>query len=382
MAVGVFAAGTSEFMPSGLLPAIARDFAIDIPHAGLTVSIFAIGMVIGGLLSALATTRWSQRSLLLSAIVTLAIGHVIGALASSFEGLLVSRLVSALATGAFWTIAAVVAVTITPEGARARALARLVGGMTLANIIGVPLGTAIGQDHGWRITFWAVAVIASLAACAVYARVPEPPRNAHAPGLRRELRTFAQGRLWLAYATIACFQTAYMGLLSYAAPLLTEVARLPSSAVPLVLTGFGIGSFIGIHLGARVADRRPWRTLATGLGGLTLTMAAIAVLAPVSGLLTAALMLMAGVVSYISSAPLNARVFGLAADAPNLASAANVSAFNVGNAAGPLLGGWAIHQVGYTGPALVGVASGLLALGLMACSRRADRRRLMLLPIR
>ena len=131
-----------------------------------------------------------------------------------------------------------------------------------------------------------------------------------------------------------------------------------------------------------MADRRPWRTLATGLGGLTLTMAAIAVLAPVSGLLTAALMLMAGVVSYISSAPLNARVFGLAADAPNLASAANVSAFNVGNAAGPLLGGWAIHQVGYTGPALVGVASGLLALGLMACSRRADRRRLMLLPIR
>lgn len=382
MALGVFAAGTSEFMPSGLLPAIADSYAVSIPYAGLTVSVFAAGMVVGALLCAVATTQMAKRALLLGAIATLALGHVIGALAPSFGWLLASRLVSALATGAFWTVAAVVAVAITPLGASARALARLIGGMTLANIIGVPLGTWIGQALGWRTTFWAVAVVAALAALAVWALVPEPARAKAPASLARELRTFRQGRLWLAYATIACFQTAYMGLLSYAAPLLTDVSGLPSSAVPLVLTGFGIGSFLGIQIGGRVADRHPWHTMGIGLGGLTIAMAAIATLAAVSGVLTAVLILLAGVVSYVAAAPLNARVFGLAGDAPNLASGANVTAFNIGNAAGPLLGGWAIGQVGYTGPAMVGAITGLMALGLMLLSRRADHRRQQLLPVR
>lgn len=374
LASSVFVLGTSEFVVAGLLPVIAGDLGVSVPRAGLLISAFAVAMVVGAPVMAVLTLRLPRRVTLLAMLGVFAAGNVLAALSADYGYLLVGRIVTAIATGGFWAVAAVVTVSLTPERVRARALAALVTGLTVSNIVGVPLGTFIGQQFGWRATFWAVAGLALLAVPTVVALVPNPARTATATRLGTEVRAFRSGRLWLALATTAVFQGGLIALFAYVAPLLTDVAELPAAAVPVVLAAFGVGNIVGINLGGRFADPYPWRTLFTGLAG---SAGVLVLLASVPGgpIVTVALVLLLGVIGFSVAAPLNARVFALAGPAPTLASAVNASAFNVGNTVGPWLGGVVISAgLGYAAPAWVGATMLTGALGLGLLSRRLDRR--------
>jgi DHA1 family chloramphenicol resistance protein-like MFS transporter len=374
LALSIFALGTSEFMIAGLLPELARDLRVGIPEAGYLISAFAVGMIIGAPTMAVLTLRLPRRTTLLAALAVFIVGHVVGALAQDYAVLVVARVVTAVATGAFWAVAAVVTVSVVGPQMRAMALSVLLGGLTVANVAGVPLGTLLGQEYGWRSAFWAVAGLAALAAVGVLVSVPERTADTPVPRLAAELAVFRRGRLWLAFGTIALYQSAMIGAFSYISPLLTEVTGLDGSWVPGVLLGFGIGSLVGVVVGGRLADPYPWPTLFCGLAAAGTLLGLVALFARVP-VVVVGLVVLLGAVAFIAAAPLNARVFALAGAAPTLASATNTSAFNVGNSLGPALGGLAIAGgYGFTAPAWLGVllAAGAIVVGLV--SWRLDAR--------
>ncbi|MGH3386939.1 MAG: Cmx/CmrA family chloramphenicol efflux MFS transporter [Nocardioidaceae bacterium] len=364
--------GTTEFVIAGLLPDLARDFDVSIPRAGLLVSAFAVGMAVGAPVLAVLTLRLPRRSTLLAALGAFAASHALAAVAWSYESLMMARIVAAVSTGAFWAVAAVVTIGLVDASVRARAIAVLIGGLTVANVLGVPLGTYVGQQLGWRTTFWALGALALVGAVAVWRVLPTDGGVASSTGVRSELATFRAPRLWLALATTALFQTAVMGWFAYLAPLLTDVADVPRSWVPVVLTMFGVGCLIGVQIGGRFADARPWRTLYASLTTLALGLALVAWTAHHAVALSLMVFLV-GVAAFTAGAPLNHRVLGLAGPAPTLASATNVAAFNVGNTLGPWLGGVTIAAgLGYVAPAVLGAAVAVGALALALLSRELD----------
>ena len=374
LGAGVFAVGTSEFMIAGLLPEIARDLGASVPSTGFLVSAFAIGMLVGAPVTAIATLRLPQRATLVGALAVVAAGHVLGALATTYGVLLASRVVSAVATGAFWAVAAVVAVSRTPVAARGRALATLIGGLTVANVAGVPGGTALGQQLGWRSAFWAVTLFALLAVAGVALSVRAADGERPRPSIAAEVQAFRRPRLWVALSTTALFQAGIMGVLTYVGPLLLDVSHLREPLVPLVFSAVGIGSVLGTALGGRLGDAHPWPTLYGALAALATVFALLALLAQ-NAVAAVALLVASGVAGFTVAAPLNARIFALAGSAPTLTSAANVSAFNVGNTIGPWFGGIALAAgAGLRAPAWLGagLATGALALGLL--SRYLDGR--------
>lgn len=375
LALSTFVLGTSEFMIAGLLPEIAADLRITIPQAGYLISAFAIGMIVGAPAMAVLTLRMPRRTTLVAALVVFIAGHVVGALAQDYLLMVISRVVSAVATGAFWAVAGVVAVSTVGPGDRARALSVLLAGLTVANVAGVPLGTLVGQQFGWRASFWAVAALAAVGIAGVLTSV----RNRHAdePPLRlaAEVAAFRRGRLWLALGTTALYQTGMIGAFSYIAPLLTDVTGLDPRWIPLVLLGFGIGAFAGIVIGGRIADAHPWSSLIAALVGAAVLFVVEGLLAGVP-LVVVTVQVLLGAIAFIAGAPLNARVFALAGAAPTLASATNTSAFNVGNSLGPALGGIAISAgLGLTAPVWLGAVAMCAALGLALVSWQLDRRR-------
>lgn len=374
LALSIFALGTSEFMIAGLLPELSRDLAVTIPQAGYLISAFAVGMIVGAPVMAVLTLHLPRRTTLVGALAVFVVGHVIGALAQDYAVLLGARVVTAVATGAFWAVAAVVTVSAVGPRDRARALSVLLAGLTVANVAGVPLGTLIGQQFGWRAAFWAVAGLALLGVVGVLTSVRERPAGAAPLRLVTELAAFRRGRLWLALATTALYQSAMIGMFSYIAPLLTTVTGLDPSWVPAVLLGFGLGGLAGIVAGGRLGDAHPWPTLFGSLAAAAVLLGLVALLArePVPVVIGVVLL---GVVAFVSAAPLNSRVFLLAGSAPTLASATNTSAFNVGNTLGPALGGLAITAgFGYTAPAVMGVGLAVGAIALGVVSWRLDRR--------
>lgn len=370
----VFALGTSEFMIAGLLPEIASDLAVTIPQAGYLISAFAVGMIVGAPTMAVLTLRMPRRTTLVTALAVVAAGQVAGALAQDYTLMLTARIVTAVAMGAFWAVAAVVTVSSVGARDRARALSVLLAGLTVSNVAGIPLGTLVGQQFGWRASFWAVAALAALGVIGVLSSVRNRPATDAPPRLAAEFVAFRRGRLWVAFATTALYQAAVVGLISYVAPLLTEVTGLDAVWVPVVQLGFGLGSLVGVIIGGRVADAHPWSTLFGALAGVVALLILVGLFAPVPAVMVTLVVLL-GAVAFVIAAPLNARVFALAGTAPTLASAANTSAFNVGNSVGPALGGLAIAAgLGYTAPAWLGVglALGAVAFGLVSWS--LDRR--------
>lgn len=368
----IVALGTTEFVIAGLLPDLAVEFDVSIPRAGLLVSGFAVGMAIGAPILAVLTLRLPRRSTLVAALVVFAAAHALAAVSWSYGVLMVARILAAVATGAFWAVAAVVTIGLVDASARARAIAVLIGGLTVANVLGVPLGTYVGQELGWRTTFWLLGLLALVGLVGVWRVIPADGGVPTSSGVRSELATFRSPRLWLALATTALFQTAVMGWFSYLAPLLTDVAGLAASWVPVVLTLFGIGSLVGVQLGGRLADARPWHTLYGALAGLVGSLILVAVFAD-SGALLGVVVFLVGVTAFTAAAPLNNRVLGLAGPAPTLASATNVTAFNVGNTLGPSVGGLTIAAgYGFVAPAVLGAGIAAVALALGLLSRELD----------
>lgn len=374
LALSISVLGTTEFMIAGLLPGLAADLSVSIPQAGYLISAFAVGMIVGAPSMAIATLRLPRRTTLVTALVVFVVGHVIGALAQDYGVLVVARVVTAVATGAFWSVAAVVTVSSVGPGDRARALSVLLAGLTVANVVGIPLGTLVGQQFGWRAAFWAVAGLAVLGVVGVLTTVPNRAADQPAPRLSAEFAAFRRGRLWVALGTTALYQSAMIGTVSYVVPLLTDVTGLDPAWTPAVLLGFGVGSFAGVIVGGRLADARPWATLFGALGAAALLLGLLAALATVP-VAAVGLIVLLGAVAFVAAAPLNARVFALAGEAPTLASATNTSAFNVGNSLGPAVGGLAIAAgLGYTAPAWIGVLLAIGAIGMGLLSWRLDRR--------
>ncbi|MFF1615294.1 Cmx/CmrA family chloramphenicol efflux MFS transporter [Amycolatopsis sp. NPDC058278] len=374
LGLSVFALGTSEFMITGLLPGMAADLHVSIPDAGLLISAFAVGMVVGAPLLAIGTLRLPRRRTLLALLAVFVAAHVVGALAESYVLLFATRVVAAFACAGFWAVALATTIALVPAGRRGRAMAVLVGGLTVANIAGVPAGTFLGQHAGWRTAFWAVAVVTVVAVAGVALLVPETTGDA--ASVRGELRLYRRGRVWLALGVIALAQAMIFAAFSYLAPLLTETDGLPEGWVPGVLALFGVGALIGITAGGRLADRRPFATL---YGCLGLALAALLVLALTTDALVAVAAVMAfGVAGFGANPALNVRAYHAAGDAPTLVGASTTAAFNVGNTIGPWLGGVAIDAgLGFPSVAWTGIALGvatLAALTVAAAVQRGDDR--------
>ncbi|MEV6891861.1 Cmx/CmrA family chloramphenicol efflux MFS transporter [Kribbella sp. NPDC051137] len=364
LGLSIFAQGTSELMLAGLLPELAADLHVSIPQAGLLISAFAAGMLVGAPVLAVVTLTWSRRTALLLFLAVFALTHVAGALTTSYAVLLATRIAGAFVYAGFWSVAAVTVVALVPSNARARAMSVVTGGLTIATIIGLPLGTVLGQHLGWQSAFWTVAGLCVLAMAGVVTTVPAGrPDPATAPRLREELRALRSTRLWLAFTTTALVTATILIIFSYLAPLLTQTTHLPAAAVPGVLALYGLGSFVGITAGGRFADALPFHTLFISITGLVALSAVLALTAHVA-VLAIAVVVFLGAFGFAANPALNARVFSLAGDAPTLATATNFSAFNVGITAGPWLGALAIDAgAGYPALGWIAVATGLAALG-------------------
>ncbi|MFI1333204.1 Cmx/CmrA family chloramphenicol efflux MFS transporter [Streptomyces sp. NPDC020845] len=369
LGLSVFALGTSEFMLSGLLQPIARDMDVSIPTAGLLISAFAIGMVVGAPLLAAATLRLPRRTTLIALLAAFGLGQVAGAVAPSYGVLFASRVVSALACAGFWAVGAAVAVSLVPSSARARAMAVMLGGLSVANVVGVPAGAFLGQHAGWRAAFWAVAALSALGLVGVAGLVPrtEAQTGADRPRLRAELSIYRDRQVWLALITTALSGGAVFCLFSYLAPLLTDVAGMDEDWVPSVLALFGVGALVGTAIGGRIADAHLFGTLYGGITASTVVLTALALTAH-HAVAAVSLALLLGVTAFFTGPALNARMFNVANAAPTLAGATTTSAFNIGNTLGPWLGGlvidlgWGYPAVAWTGAALAAAAVGTTAL--------------------
>ncbi|MDL4772167.1 MULTISPECIES: Cmx/CmrA family chloramphenicol efflux MFS transporter [Thermomonosporaceae] len=374
LGMAIFAQGTSELMLAGLLPEMAADLGVSVPDAGLLISAFALGMLAGAPVLALLTRRWPRRRALLAFLVIFVLAHVAGALATGYATLFATRVIGAFVYAGFWAVAAITAVGLVPAGARGRAMSVVAGGLTLATVIGLPAGTVIGQHLGWRAAFWTVAALSTIAMAGVAATIPGGRPGGEVPRLRHELGAMTSARLWVSYGTTALATGALIVTFSYLGAMLTETTGLPERWVPAVLALYGVGAFIGVTAGGRTADTRPFATLYWGFAGLVAVSAALALTAgsPVPAI---ALAFLLGAFGFATNPTLNTRVFVLAGGGRTLATATNVSAFNVGITAGPWLGGLAISAgAGYPATAWIGAGLGTAALGAVALGAALDRR--------
>ncbi|MEU5752819.1 Cmx/CmrA family chloramphenicol efflux MFS transporter [Streptomyces sp. NPDC047829] len=375
LGLAVFAQGTSEFMLSGLVPDIARDLQVTVPAAGALTSAFAVGMVVGAPLMAALGRRWSRRGALLGFLCVFLAVHVVGALTGSFQVLLATRVVGALANAGFLAVALVTAADLAEPGAKGRATSTLLGGVTLACVIGVPAGALLGQVWGWRSAFWAVALLAVPAVVAVARSVPGGAAEATPPPLRGELRALRAPRLRLTLLLAALVNGATFCTFTYLAPLATEVGGLDGGWVPGVLALFGAGSFLGVTVGGRFADRHPVRVLTAGGAALCAGWCALA-LGAGSPAVALGLVFLLGALSFGVGSTLISQALYAAPDAPTLAGGFATAAFNVGAALGPWAGGAAIGAgFGYRSPVWVsaGLVTGALGLALAVSVAPAAR---------
>ncbi|MFD3871604.1 Cmx/CmrA family chloramphenicol efflux MFS transporter [Streptomyces sp. NPDC058623] len=374
LGLSVFALGTSEFMLSGLLPPIAEDMGVTIPQAGLLISAFAIGMVVGAPLLAVATLRLPRRTTLIALIILFGLGQVAGALAPSYGLLFASRVVSALACAGFWAVGAAVAIAMVDKDQRARAMAVMIGGLSIANVLGVPAGAFLGEHLGWRSAFWSVGAASAVALVGILALIPRIPLPAEKPRLGRELRIYRDRQVWLSIGVTALAAGGIFCAFSYLSPLLTDVAGLDSKWVPWILGLFGVGALIGTTIGGRVADAHLFGVLIWGITASTVFLTALALLASVQ-VAAVALSFLMGVSAFFTAPALNARMFNVAGAAPTLAGATTTAAFNLGNTGGPWLGGTVIDAgLGFAATAWAGAAMTLTAIGLTLISLRLHRR--------
>ncbi|MFD9887590.1 Cmx/CmrA family chloramphenicol efflux MFS transporter [Streptomyces alboflavus] len=391
LALAVFAQGTSEFMLSGLVSDIAADMGVSVPAAGSLTSAFAVGMIVGAPLMAVLSLRWPRRRALLGFLVTFLLVHVVGALTTSYTVLLGTRVVGALANAGFLAVALATATTLVAPDAKGRATSILLGGTTLACVVGVPGGALLGQLWGWRAAFWAVALISVPAVVAVAKAVPPPaPAVAATPaapstappstpatprtGARAELRALRSPVLLVTLLLGALVNGATFCVFTYLEPLATHVSGIDDAWVPGLLALFGLGSSVGVALGGRLADTRPLPLL---VGGTVALLAGWVAFALTAGSPVAAVVLAftQGMLSFAVGSTLISQALYAATEAPTLAGGFATAAFNLGAAVGPWAGGRAIASgLGYRSPVWVGALFVALALATAGAALLARKR--------
>ncbi|GGV76447.1 MULTISPECIES: MFS transporter [Streptomyces] len=373
LAIGAFGIGTTEFVIMGVLPQVADDFGVSIPTAGWLVSGYALGVVIGAPLLTVLGTKVSRKKMLMFLMALFVAGNALSALAPVFGLMLTGRVVASLAHGAFFGIGSVVAADLVAPEKKASAISLMFMGLTVANIVGVPAGTWIGQAAGWRVTFLIVAALGVVGLLGVAGLVPEKGRP-EAPNVRNEFAAFRNVQVWLAMAMTVLGYGGVFAAITYITPMMTEVAGYTESAVTWLLVLFGVGMFLGNLLGGTFADRALMPMLFTALGALALALLLFTVTAhdKVPAAITLSLI---GALGFATVPPLQKWVLDQASAAPTLASAANIGAFNLGNALAAWLGGVVIDAgLGYTSPNWVGALLSGTALLLAFLAAHLDRR--------
>ncbi|UQW73395.1 MFS transporter [Pseudomonas avellanae] len=361
LALSAFAIGTTEFVIMGLLPDVAADLGVSIPGAGWLVTGYALGVAVGAPFMAMATAKLPRKAALVTLMGIFIIGNLLCALASDYNVLMFARVVTALCHGAFFSIGSVVAAGLVPANRRASAVALMFTGLTLANVLGVPLGTALGQYAGWRSTFWAVTVIGVIALIGLIRYLPTN-RNEEKLDMRAELAALKGAGIWLSLTMTALFSASMFTLFTYIAPLLGEVTGVSPQGVTWTLLLIGLGLTAGNVIGGKMADRR----VSTTLIAVFVSMAVIStVLSWTSAaLIPTEITLFLWAVAAFAAVPalqINVVTFGKAA--PNLVSTLNIGAFNVGNALGAWVGGSVIaHGLGLTSVPLAAAVLAVLAL--------------------
>lgn len=371
LSAGVFLMGTTEFIVAGILPEIAEDLSVPVSDAGLMITVFAVGMIVGTPAMAALTLRLPRRVTLTLALLVFALGHVTVAVTSVLPLILAARFLTALATGAFWAVAAVVGARAAGPSLASKALGIVLGGGMLANVVGVPLGAFAGQTVGWRGPFWTLAVLAVLGALVVFRRVPADPGDTPPPSLRAELRSLADGRVWLVLAGCAVVCGSSLAVYSFIAPLLTDNSGLAASAVPLVLVGYGAGAFIGSNLGGALGTSRPFAVLFTSATATFLVLAGLLLFSG-NAVVAVVLVVLLGLFGMSTNPVLIGMAVRYADKAPTLASAMATAAFNVGTAVGSWIAGRTLAtSLGASGPVAVGtVIAALYAVPLVLLLRR------------
>ncbi|MCU1726641.1 MFS transporter [Pseudomonas sp. 7P_10.2_Bac1] len=337
LAVAAFGIGTTEFVIMGLLPDVASDLAVSIPHAGLLITGYALGVVFGAPILAIATANMPRKATLLGMTAMFILGNVLCAIAPNYASLMAARVITALCHGAFFGIGSVVAAGLVAPNKRAQAIALMFTGLTLANVLGVPLGTALGQYAGWRSTFWAVSIIGVLAFVAQWIWLPKtiPMEKSN---LVREFRVLGKANVLLALGMSVLASTALFSVFTYIAPILQDVTGVSPHGVTFMLLLFGVGLTAGSLIGGRLADRRLLASL-MGMALATVLIAAVFTQTSHSLIATGITLVIWGMVAFALCPILQLLIIDQAHEAPNLGSTLNQSAFNLGNATGAWLGG-------------------------------------------
>lgn len=369
LATGAFGIGITEFAPMGLLPDMAEGLGVSIPAAGLLVSAYALGVMLGAPLMTLTTARMNRRTLLILLMGIFTIGNVLSAIAGDYATLMVARVITSLNHGAFFGVGSVVAASIVPPEKRASAVAAMFMGLTLANVVGVPLAPWIGESFGWRTVFGAIAVWGLLTMAALRFALPDL-RDMTGGDMLAELGVLRRGTVLVALALTAIGSAAMFTVFTYIAPILRDATGAGTLYVTAMLVIYGLGLTLGNWLGGLFADRSIDRTLIVSLTALaaTLLVFAVTMASPLAAPLT---IFVWGVATFAIVPPLQMRVMQAASDAPNLASAVNIGAFNLGNAIGAAAGG-AVIGLGFDYPvvSVAGAAMAVAGLAIVLATRK------------
>jgi len=373
LTIAAFGIGTSEFVIMGLLPDLARSFSVSIPKAGVIVSAYALSVTFGSPVVAVLLSRMERKRTLVVLMSIFLAGNLCCAFAPTYGLLLAARILTALCHGAFFGTGSIVAANLVPRNKRAQAIAIMFSGLTLANVLGVPAGTAIGHALGWRATFLCLVPIGLVAALGLVFLVhPQPSKPVH---LKHELHAVMQPKVLLVLALSTLSSVSLFTVFTYIAPMLGTVTRLSESATTWVLVLFGVGITVGNLVGGKLSD---WRQMLTILGGYG-AVAAVLFVMPFTMRFSLAMsmtVLLWGMAHFAAGAPLQARIVEKARKAPNLASTLNQGAFNLGNALGASLGGLMLtYGASYRELPIAGAVIALVVIGLGWMARRLDRMR-------
>lgn len=375
LAIGAFSIGTTEFSPMGLLPVIAGGVHVSIPTAGMLITAYAVGVMVGAPLMTIVLSRWSRRTALIALMSIFTLGNLLSAVASDYTTLLLARLVTSLNHGAFFGLGSLVAASVVPRHKQASAVATMFMGLTIANIGGVPAATWLGQTIGWRMSFAATAGLGILTMLILRAALPKGEAG-KVPHVRGELKVLTRPVVLMAMATTVLGAGAMFTLYTYIAPTLEHITGASPNFVTAMLVLVGVGFSIGNLAGGRLADRSLNGSLIVFLVLLVAIMLAFPLLAKTQ-LGTAIAVVVWGAATFAVVPPLQMRVMRAAAEAPGLASSVNVGAFNLGNAVGAAAGGAAISAgFGYEAVPIVGAliaASGLLLVIVQIALQRLPK---------
>ena len=374
VSLGAFAIGTTEFASMGLLPQIARDLEVSIPQAGMLITLYALGVVIGAPLVTIAAVRLPRARLLMLLIALIGVGNLLSAMAPDFTILAAARFVSGLPHGAFFGVASLVAARLSPPGQRARSVSLVMLGLTIATMLGVPASTAFGQIVGWRSAYIIVVLVAAVSTLAIWRLVPEPENGGVTGSIRGELRALRRAQVWFALGIGSIGFGGMFAVYSYIGEIVPGLMGLGERAVPVALFVFGVGMTAGNILAGRLADRSIYGTIFLGLTGMALSLAIFALVAQnaIAGMV---LLLAVAVTSQLMGPSLQLFLLDASPDAPSLAAALHHSALNIGNSLGAALGaavlaaGW-----GLAAPSWTGVVLAVLGLGIAGWSFAIHRR--------